>query len=176
MKPSLGLLPGLALCLTLGLTLSLGPGAPAPASAATVSTTPGVPARLLVQRLLEDRVLALTNQQRRKHGCVALRGSAALRKAARGHTVSMALANSMSHQLPGEARFSSRISKAGYRGWRLVAENIARGFSTPNDVVAAWMRSPSHRRNILNCRLRDLGVGVVLKDGQLWWTQDFGTR
>lgn len=176
MKPSLGFLPGLAVCLTLGLTLSIGPGAPAPASAATVSTTPGVSPRLLVQRLLEDRVLVLTNKQRRAHGCAALRSSAPLRKAARSHTVSMALAGSMSHQLPGEARFSARITKAGYRGWRLVAENIARGFSTPADVVGAWMRSPSHRRNILNCRLRDLGVGVVLQDGQLWWTQDFGTR
>ena len=175
MKRLIGLVPGLALCLTLGLSLDLGAGATVPAQAA-VSTTPGVPARLLVQRSLENRVLALTNKQRRQHGCARLRNSPALRKAARSHTVSMALAGTMSHQLPGEAVFSRRITQAGYRPWRRVAENVARGFGSPEDVVAAWLDSPGHRRNILDCRLRELGVGVVLQDGQLWWTQDFGRR
>lgn len=135
-----------------------------------------LPTRLLVQRALEDRVVALTNAQRRAHGCSALRQVSYLRTAARGHTVTMALKGVMSHQLPGESRFSVRITRAGYTNWRLVAENVARGFSGPSTVVRAWMASPGHRRNILNCKLRDIGVGVVLKDGQLWWTQNFGRR
>ncbi len=134
------------------------------------------PERKLVQRAYEDDILALTNRERQLAGCPALRRSKHLRKAARRHSVDMALADKMSHQLPGEPRFSTRITRAGYRGWRLVAENIATGFSSPAAVMDAWMDSPSHRRNILNCRLRDLGVGVVLQGGQLWWTQDFGTR
>ena len=186
-----GLTLGLTLSLTLGLTLGLVLGAlPGPARAASPgspvspvarSVSAGtvqdvVPTRLLVQRLLEDRVLALTNVERRKHGCRALRSNAYLRKAARGHTVTMALRGLMSHQLPGEAYFSKRITRAGYRGWSNVAENVARGFSGPSAVVRAWMASPGHRRNILNCRLRDLGVGVVHDGGQLWWTQNFGRK
>ncbi len=178
-----------ALCLALGLSLGTTPAAArassAPSAASVPATIPAtlqpgplavVPSRILVQRLLEQRVLELTNQRRRAHGCTPLRHSVPLRRAARGHTVEMALAGVMSHQLPGEPKFSTRITRAGYTGWRLVAENVARGFSGPAAVVRAWMNSPGHRRNILNCRLRDLGVGVVLQDGQLWWTQDFGRR
>lgn len=170
-------------CLVLGLGLGL--LAPAAADTGTGTTpaaavpTPGaglVPARMLVQRAMEDRVLELTNEQRRSNGCRPLKASNQLRKAARRHTITMAQARVMSHQLPGEAKFSARITRAGYRGWSLVAENIARGFSSPESVTTAWMNSPSHRHNILNCRLRELGVGVVLEGDQLWWTQDFGAR
>lgn len=161
-------------CVVLGLVLG---ALPAQAVAAPVGGAQDVvPTRLLVQRLLEDRVLALTNVERRKRGCPALRANPYLRKSARGHTVTMALHDLMSHQLPGEPYFSRRITRAGYRNWSLVAENVARGFSGPAAVVRAWMASPSHRRNILNCRLRDLGVGVVLEKGQLWWTQNFGRK
>ena len=161
-------------CVVLGLVLV---ALPAPSGAApTAGAQDVVPTRVLVQRLLEDRVLALTNVERRRHGCPALRANTYLRKSARGHTVTMALHDLMSHQLPGEPYFSKRITRAGYRNWSLVAENVARGFSGPAAVVRAWMASPSHRRNILNCRLRDLGVGVVLDGGQLWWTQNFGRK
>lgn len=166
-------------CLLLALALSL---VAAPAGSAVTAPAPAqrvqdvVPSRLLVQRLLEDRVVALTNLERRRHGCGALRSNTFLRKSARGHTVTMALNNLMSHQLPGEPFFSKRITRAGYTGWSVVAENVARGFSGPTAVVRAWMNSPGHRRNILNCKLRDLGVGVVLQGGQLWWTQNFGRR
>lgn len=174
---------GIVPCLVLGLMLSVAASpaeaaptrAPSAARLASAGTLDVVP-RMLVQRLLEDRVLVLTNRQRRAHGCAPLRSSTALRKSSRGHTVTMALHNQMSHQLPGEPKFSTRITRAGYTNWRLVAENVARGFSGPRAVVRAWMQSPSHRRNILNCRLRDMGVGVVLQGGQLWWTQNFGRR
>lgn len=65
---------------------------------------------------------------------------------------------------------------AGYRSWRKVAENIAVGYATPASVVKAWISSPGHRRNILDCSLRHIGVGVVLRGLVLWWTQDFGRR
>lgn len=142
--------------------------APTPKSAAQES--------MVVERALERRVLALTNRERVAHGCAPLRDRYALRRSSRIHTVRMARHETMSHQLPGEPRFTSRITRAGYRSWTLVAENVARGFDSAEGVVQAWMESPGHRRNILNCRLRDLGVGVVSSGGQLWWTQNFGRR
>lgn len=169
-------LPALLLGLVLGVLVGLAPVGAGTAQAATPAVSDRLPSRLLVQSLLESRVLALTNRERRARGCRALRDSTVLRRAARGHSVTMARHGRMSHQLPGEPRFTARITNAGYRGWRIVAENVARGFSGPAAVVRAWMRSPGHRANILNCRLRDLGVGVVLHGGQLWWTQNFGRR
>lgn len=56
------------------------------------------------------------------------------------------------------------------------AENIAKGQSTPEDVVAAWMASSGHRETILtdysdygNC----LGVGVYEEDGTIHWVLEF---
>lgn len=166
----------LATALVAGAPTSAGAQTPAASTLAAATPVPLVPGRLLVQRSMENRVIALTNRQRRAHGCAPLRGRSTLTLSARRHSVTMAAANLMSHQLPGEPYFSKRITRAGYRNWRLVAENVAHGFSGPEAVVAAWMASPGHRRNILDCRLRDIGVGVVTAGGSLWWTQNFGRR
>jgi uncharacterized protein YkwD len=71
--------------------------------------------------------------------------------------------------------FAERISDAGYR-WSAAAENIAAGQRSPTSVMAAWMGSDGHRRNILNCSLRDVGVGLAYSTGDRpYWTQDFAT-
>ena len=85
----------------------------------------------------------------------------------------------------------SRVVATGY-GYSQLAENLAAGPTTAEGVVASWMNSPGHRANILNCGLRELGVGyyvqlddqsnVRLDNGHLggpyryYWTQDFGSR
>lgn len=56
----------------------------------------------------------------------------------------------------------------------LGGENIARGQADAAAVMQAWMNSPGHRANILNCDFKTLGVGVHLGSGGPWWTQDFG--
>lgn len=125
---------------------------------------------------LERRVIVLTNRQRTARGCRALSYQSNLHVAARRHTSLMARQQTMSHRLRGEAGLGQRITAAGYTRWSLVAENVARGFDSAESVVRAWMASPGHRRNILNCRLRHIGVGVSLAHGQIWWTQNFGVK
>ncbi|MGH9274222.1 MAG: CAP domain-containing protein [Acidimicrobiales bacterium] len=46
------------------------------------------------------------------------------------------------------------------RGWRTVGENVGRGSSVPA-VHQAFMDSATHRREILDTRFLDLGVGVA---------------
>jgi uncharacterized protein YkwD len=65
-----------------------------------------------------------------------------------------------------------RAARAGITTMR--AENIAYGQATPAAVMTAWMNSPGHRANILDCTLTTLGVGVTNGTGGPWWTQDFG--
>ena len=55
--------------------------------------------------------------------------------------------------------------------YRSAAENIAKGQSTPQQVVNAWMNSQGHRANILNKNYTHIGVGYV-KSGNIW-TQMF---
>lgn len=123
----------------------------------------------------EDAVLAITNNERKKAGCtVALRKNAKLRKAARDHSIDMARNNYFDHNGLDKSDPGERIQEAGYEsnGW---AENIAYGYRTPEAVMTAWMESAGHRRNILDCALRDLGVGAASAgNGTIYWTQDFG--
>lgn len=141
---------------------------------------------------VEQRITDLTNEQRRQQGCaVALVLSPQLSAAASAHSRDMALHDLFSHTGSDGSTMTSRAVAAGYTYTRL-AENLAAGQSSPEEVVAGWMSSPGHRANMLNCALREIGVGyyeqsddqsnVRLDTGAIsgpyrhYWTQDLGAR
>ncbi|HWU21118.1 MAG TPA: CAP domain-containing protein [Nocardioides sp.] len=153
---------------------------PGPAHASVASAADATANRTVATRTIDTaaygrRVLTLTNERRARHGCHALRWQYQLQRSAQQHTNLMSSRDVLSHLLASELGLVARILRVGYHPWSRLAENIAVGYTTPAQVVTAWMHSPEHRRNILDCRLRDLGVGVRLDDyGTVWWTQDFG--
>ncbi len=121
----------------------------------------------------ENEVVRLTNAERADAGCGALRNDERLRTAARGHSTDMAERNYFDHNSPDGTTPWDRMRRAGYNS--PAAENIARGYPTPQAVVEGWMNSKGHRANIVNCSLKAIGVGVHIADGGPWWTQDFGS-
>ncbi len=132
------------------------------------------------------RVIARTNAYRVANGCPALTVNAILMGTAQGHSQEMALRDYVAHTSADGTNPWDRIKAAGYT-YRLVAENIAWSATSPEQVVDAWFfESPpndAHRKNILNCALREIGVGyyyLANDPGQVtahtYWTQDFGTR
>jgi uncharacterized protein YkwD len=173
---------GVAAPTTLTSTVDVTTGAPVstpsptatrakPTAAATTTrpTVGGVAA-------LENRVFELTNAERAKKGCAALRLDTRLRTAARGYSDEMARYGAWNHVGHDGSSPGDRMRRAGYDtsgGW---AENIAKGYPTAEAVMQGWMNSSGHRANILNCNLKALGVGVVRSNGRLYWTQDFGGR
>ncbi|WP_434445965.1 CAP domain-containing protein [Lentzea sp. E54] len=128
---------------------------------------------------VQEDVIALTNAERAKAGCPALRQNAALSTAAQRHSQDMAAHNFMSHTGSDGSNFVTRIERAGYTRWTRAAENVAAGQRSAADVVRSWMNSAGHRANILNCNLRDIGVGHQYRQSTTYghyWTQNFGTR
>jgi uncharacterized protein YkwD len=116
------------------------------------------------------QVVALVNQNRAQAGCAPLRVDSKLTKAAADHSSDMARRDYFSHTTPEGVTFDQRIKAAGYA--QPGAENIAAGQRSAEEVMNAWMNSPGHRANILNCQLSAIGVGL---DTNGWyWTQDFG--
>jgi hypothetical protein len=66
------------------------------------------------------------------------------------------------------------LEHAGSADWRDIAENV--GMAPSNDpqmLFTAYMNSPGHRANILDPKVRYLGVGVVERAGYAWNTLDF---
>jgi uncharacterized protein YkwD len=91
--------------------------------------------------------------------------------AAQRHSDDMAAHDYFSHTSLNGDTLADRAEAAGFTGGTL-GENIAAGQRTPQDVMAAWMDSPGHRANILNCDYTVIGVGLN-QDGW-YWTQMFG--
>jgi uncharacterized protein YkwD len=117
-----------------------------------------------------DRVVALVNDERAERGCPAVRVDARLTRAASDHSSDMSKRGYFSHTSPEGVTFDQRIRATGHPGPG--AENIARGQSSAESVMEAWMTSTGHRANILNCQLTAIGIGL---DTNGWfWTQDFG--
>jgi uncharacterized protein YkwD len=56
--------------------------------------------------------------------------------------------------------------------WSAIAENVGTGGSV-RTVHRAFLRSSDHRSNILDSRMRQVGVGIVAVGGQVWVTEIF---
>jgi uncharacterized protein YkwD len=131
---------------------------PAPASA-------GV--RLLAADSLERSVVNRMNAVRKSHGLRALVVKAPLRRAANGHASNMARHGYFSHSWSNGSPFGRWIQRywpgRGFRSWS-AGENLYWRSPGPTAamVVRAWMKSPPHRRNLLNRSWRAVGVGAVL--------------
>jgi len=137
----------------------------------------------------DDRAATLRslNAARARHGVEPLRLDALLNRAARRHSREMVARRYFAHESRRGARFSSRIAATGWmrrhRRWR-VGETLAWGWgtsATPPAVIAAWLRSPSHRRIALSSRYRRVGIGIVRgtplagAPAGLTYTADFGS-
>jgi uncharacterized protein YkwD len=116
----------------------------------------------------EGEVIALTNQERREHGCGSLDPDARLARAARAHAEDMSENGYFSHNSRDGRRFEHRVRAAGYP--RPGAENIGKGQTSAAQVVREWMASPSHRSALLTCGFTTIGVARV----GTYWVQEFG--
>ncbi|MBT3153177.1 CAP domain-containing protein [Streptomyces sp. CHD11] len=136
--------------------------APAPTATASPPAASGAVAR----------VVELVNAERGKAGCSPVELNATLSEAARKHSEDMAASGTMSHTGSDGSDPGDRITRAGY-AWSTYGENVAHGYSTPEQVMQGWMTSPGHKANILNCAFEEIGVGLAQPGA--YWTQDFGT-
>lgn len=107
-----------------------------------------------------ETVLSAVNAARAKAGCQPLRLNAKLTAAAKGHAAAMAQQNFFGHAGKDGSKFSSRIKRQGY-SYRTAAENIAAGYRSAAQVVTGWLKSAGHRRNMLNCRMKETGIAMV---------------
>ncbi|MEV5330708.1 CAP domain-containing protein [Streptomyces werraensis] len=143
--------------------------APKPTTAApkpaTASPKPAATASGAVARVVE-----LVNQERAEAGCAPVTADSTLNTAAQRHSEDMASTGTMSHTGSDGSDPGERLTRAGY-AWSTYGENVAYGYSTPEQVMQGWMTSPGHKANILNCSFKEIGVGL----SGTYWTQDFGT-
>ena len=119
----------------------------------------------------EQRVIDLTNAERKKKDLPPLKFNQVLCEVARGHSSNMVKQAKVEHNLDGKTPYD-RIKAAGYR-YLLAGENLARADVTIEEVMEAWMASKSHRDNILDAEFTEIGVGLVRDEQNTYYTQVF---
>jgi uncharacterized protein YkwD len=172
-------------------TNSPSPARPSPSPSKVVKPTPASSRTTATSRRSADRssapnttsgsggtvsdqareVVDLVNAERAKAGCGALGIDDKLMTAAQKHSQDQADHKNMSHTGSDGSDTGVRLDRVGY-AWRTYGENVAWNQKTPAAVMDAWMNSPGHRANILNCAFTEIGVGIASSNGP-YWTQVF---
>lgn len=126
-----------------------------------------------------ERLLMLTNQKRQENGLTPLIVNNQLTQAAREKAKHMLSHNYWAHNAPDGTQPWYFIKNARY-DYTYAGENLARGFSKSEDIVAAWMASSSHRENMLSSNYNDVGFafmeGNLLGESTTLVVEMFGSR
>ncbi len=116
-----------------------------------------------------DQVLDLVNQHRTSIGLETLKKDRQYASAySVEHTKYMIKKEKISHD-----NFNVRSKALKDRGAETVGENVAYGYTNAEELVNAWLNSPSHR-NIIEGPFNYSGFGILKNNkGQYYFTQLF---
>lgn len=117
-----------------------------------------------------QELLNFTNEKRAEYGLAPLAENAQLQEAAYSKADDMFAKDYWAHDSPDGLTPWVFIKGAGYE-YVYAGENLAKGFINSEDIVNAWMASPSHRENLLSENFKE--VGFAIKSGELKGEQTF---
>lgn len=115
----------------------------------------GISSNISIQQVIE-----LTNKEREKQGLPPLAENPALDQAASLKAQNMFAENYWAHFAPSGKTPWDFILGSGYK-FSFAGENLAKNFYSSDEVVKAWIASPTHRDNLLNSKYQDIGIAVV---------------
>lgn len=127
-------------------------------SAFTVLALTPVTAELAT--ITTERIVQLTNTERTKRNLTVLKTNTRLTQAARNKGEDMLNNDYFAHISPSGVTPWFWMNKEGY-SYQVAGENLAIDFLEAEDVVAAWIASPSHKENMLLPDYTETGVAVV---------------
>lgn len=107
-----------------------------------------------------QKVFQHTNEQRSKNNLPVLRYNSKLSKAAEKKAVHMFKENYWAHTSPKGINPWTFFKEVDYE-YSIAGENLAKDFYDTDTMMSAWMKSPTHRDNILNQKYREIGIAVV---------------
>ncbi|MFA5962277.1 MAG: CAP domain-containing protein [Parcubacteria group bacterium] len=125
-----------------------------------------------------ENVIKYVNEAREKEGLLDLNVSEKLTQVATDKVNDMVAHHYFAHTSPAGLNPWHWFELEGY-DYKYAGENLAINFTTAEAEQAAWMKSPTHRKNILNVNYQEIGVAVAA--GEVNGTmgiiavQEFGT-
>lgn len=137
------------------------------------------PSPAQLARVVAQEIVGLANHARLTAGVPPLQVDATLQSSALAKGEDMMTRDYFAHDSPDGRKPWSWINREQY-DYIYAGENLAVDFLSAEAIHEAFMKSPSHRQNIMNGKYQDIGVAVV--HGQLagreteLLVQFFGTR
>lgn len=132
----------------------------------------------MVSAILPGVIVDLTNDERADENLTSLRRNSTLDAAAKLKAEHMAANEYFSHYSPDGVSPWHWFSVSNYK-FVHAGENLAIHFTDSDEVVEAWMNSPTHRANIVNGDYTEIGVGAAQGEYEGYQTvyvvQLFGT-
>jgi hypothetical protein len=109
--------------------------------------------------LAVQNIITLTNEARLQNGVQGVGRNILLENAAQAKADDMAAKGYFAHFTDDGMTPWKFMDNAGYN-YVYAGENLAVHFSREQDVIAAWLNSPTHRANLLNPVFKDIGIGI----------------
>lgn len=125
----------------------------------------------------EYHIFELVNRERARVRLSQLQWDDQLADLARSYSEQMADENFFSHYDRSGATVVQRAEQQRVKGWARIGENLFETYGL-NDISAfairGWMRSPSHRSNMLDRSWDATGIGIaVARNGKVYITEVF---
>jgi len=110
-----------------------------------------------------QKIIVLTNDIRRQYNLPPVKENNLLDKAAREKAQDMLRNQYFNHYSPSGISPWHWMDVTGY-DYHYAGENLAMNFFDSDEVIKAWLNSPSHRENLLNGQYQDMGVAILNGD------------
>jgi hypothetical protein len=117
------------------------------------------PKTAYLSSITPERLIEMTNIERREAGTHGLEENVYLKEAALRKAESILAKQIFEHNINGR-KFSSWVKEVGYE-YSYVGENLAIDFVSSEGVIKAWLQSRGHRENLLNKEYSEIGIAVV---------------
>jgi uncharacterized protein YkwD len=129
---------------------------------------------------IREETLIKINSERTKQSLISLKENPLLTKAAQAKAQDMVNSDYFAHIRPSDGyKWSGFIEEQNYN-YRFAGENLAKGYTSIEQMIQAWLNSPTHRDNLLSADYEETGIGYAYKKSDtgdvLYVVETFGTQ
>jgi uncharacterized protein YkwD len=135
-----------------------------------IGNTPIVIAK---ENISSAEIFKLVNKEREKINISKLTLNNKLIQAAKNKAKSLIDQEYFDHNSPDGKQFSTWIKDTGYK-YSFIGENLAINFQNDKSIIDAWMKSESHKENILEENFTETGIAILNDNGKIIIVQIFG--
>lgn len=126
--------------------------------------------------IFKEEIVTRTNEVRANVKLAPVKVDKLLAQVAQDMASDLASRGKLSHTDAKGRSLRKRIDDSTYP-WKSIGENIAMGYTSAKEFIAEWVKSETHKKNMLTADFNEIGIGLARsKDGDIYLVQVFASR